>query len=132
MPIAFVLDEHLRGKPIWQAIRRHNQAGGLPINATRVGDPGDLPLGSSDADILVWAERAGTIILTEDYQTFPAELVVHLLAGRSSPGLFVIRRSATVAAFSPGSSWLWRTISRIPGATSSSSSLERGTRVAVF
>jgi hypothetical protein len=98
MPIAFVLDEHLRGKPIWHAIRRHHLVGGVPIDATRVGDPIDLPLGSSDPEILVWADRAGRIILTEDFQTFPAELAVHLLAGRSSPGVFVIRRRATVVA----------------------------------
>jgi len=98
MPIAFVLDEHLRGKPLWHAIRHHNLAGGVPIDATRVGDPSDLPLGSSDAEILVWAERAGRIILTEDAATFPAQLAVHLGSGRTSPGVFLIRPSATVAA----------------------------------
>jgi hypothetical protein len=98
MPIAFLLDEHLRGKPMWHAIRRHNPSRGLLIHATRVGDPGDLPLGSADAAILVWAERVGRIVLTEDAQTFPAELTQHLRAGRTSPGVFVIRPSATVAA----------------------------------
>jgi hypothetical protein len=97
MPIAFVLDEHLRGKPIWHAIRRHNLSASLPINATRVGDPSDLPLGSSDAGILIWAECVGRIVVTEDAQTFPAEFARHLLAGRTSPGLFVIRPRATTA-----------------------------------
>jgi hypothetical protein len=97
MPIAFVLDENLRGKPIWHAIRHHNRSAGLPIDATRVGDPNDLPLGSQDADILLWAEGAGRIIVTEDAKTFPAELARHLLAGRTSPGVFVIRPSATAA-----------------------------------
>ena len=98
MPIAFVLDEHQRGKLIWQAIRHHNLGGGLPIDATRVGDPSDLPLGSSDPEILVWADRYERIILTEDFQTFPGMLTMHLFAGRSSPGVFLIRRRATVIA----------------------------------
>jgi hypothetical protein len=97
MAIAFVLDENLRGKPLWPAIRHHNLAGRPPIDATRVGDPSDLPLGSIDADILIWAERVDRIILTEDSATFPAELTAHLRLGRSSPGVFVIRPSATVA-----------------------------------
>ena len=98
MPIAFVLDENLRGKPLWHAIRHHNLGGGMRIDATRVGDPADLPLRSSDSDILAWAERADRIILTGDAATFPAELAAHLHRGRTSPGVFVIRPSATVAA----------------------------------
>jgi hypothetical protein len=98
MPIAFLLDEHLRGKPIWHAIRHHNVGGGLLIDTTRVGDPADLPLGSSDANILAWSERAGRIILTEDAKTFPAGLVLHLRAGRTSPGVFLILPGATVAS----------------------------------
>jgi hypothetical protein len=97
MPIAFVLDENLRGKPLWPAILHHNAAGRSPIDATRVGDPSDLPLGSIDADILMWAERVDRIIITEDTATFPAELAAHLRLGRTSPGVFVIRPSATVA-----------------------------------
>ncbi|MFI5456326.1 MAG: DUF5615 family PIN-like protein [Isosphaerales bacterium] len=103
MPIAFVLDENLRGKPLWHAIRHHNLRGGIQIDAIRVGDPADLPLGSPDSDILAWAERADRIIITEDAATFPAELAAHLRSGRTSPGVFVIRPGATVASIL---SWL--------------------------
>jgi hypothetical protein len=98
MPIAFVLDENLRGKPLWPAICRRNIGAGATIDATRVGDRNDLPLGSLDAAILVWAECNSRIVLTEDAATFPAELRAHLLSGRATPGLFVIRPSATVVA----------------------------------
>jgi hypothetical protein len=97
MAIAFVLDEHLRGKPLWPAIRHHNLTGRPAIDATRVGDPPDLPLGSRDSYILMWAERADRIVITEDAATFPAELATHLGIGRTSPGVFVLRPSATVA-----------------------------------
>ena len=65
MPLPYLLDEHLRG-PLWRVIQRHNATGGLPIDALRVGDPDDLPLGSDDATILAWAEREGRILLTLD------------------------------------------------------------------
>ncbi len=98
MPIAFVLDENIRGKPFWHAICQHN-LGALPlIDATRVGDPADLPLGSLDSEILAWAERADRIILTEDAATLPAELAAHIRSGRTSPGVFLIRPGATVVA----------------------------------
>jgi hypothetical protein len=87
--LRFLLDEHLRG-PLWLAIMRHNAQGGLPIDAARVGDAPDLPLGSDDALILLWAEREGRILLTEDVHTMPIHLANHLHAGHHSPGIFVI------------------------------------------
>ena len=117
MPIAFVLDENLRGKPLWHAIRHHNLGGALRIDATRVGDPADLPLGSLDPDILAWAERADRIIITEDAATFPAELAAHLRRGqprRASSSSGPVPRSCR---FFSGSSWSWRTISPTSGST---------------
>ena len=86
--LRFVLDEHLRG-PLWSAIVRHNALGGLPIDAARVGDAPDLPLGSDDLAVLQWAEREGRILLTEDVHTMPGYLAQHLQS-RHSPGVFVI------------------------------------------
>ncbi len=98
MPIAFVVDENLRGKPLFHAIRHHNLGGVTRIDVTRVGDSVDLPLGMSDADILAWAELANRIVLTEDAATFPAELAAHLRQGRTSPGVFLLRPGATIVA----------------------------------
>jgi hypothetical protein len=44
MAIAFLLDEHFRG-PLWRALLRHNMVSGLPLNAQRIGDAPDIPLG---------------------------------------------------------------------------------------
>ena len=87
--LRFLLDEHLRG-PLWSAILRHNARGGLPVDAVRVGDPSELPLGSDDPTILLWAEREGRILLTEDVHTMPGHLGQHLQSGHSSPGVFVV------------------------------------------
>jgi hypothetical protein len=93
MPVRFVLDENLRGPP-WLAIQQHNASGGVPIDAVRVGDPPDLPLGTDDPDLLLWAEREGRILVTADEQTMIAYLRDHWAAGHHSPGLFLLRRSS--------------------------------------
>ena len=89
MALRFVLDEHLRGL-LWNAIRQHNAAGAYPIDAMRVGDPPDLPSGTQDPDLLIWAEREGRLIVTNDRKTMRPFLTQHLLAGRSSPGVLLI------------------------------------------
>jgi hypothetical protein len=94
--LRFVLDEHLRGR-LWWAIDRHNLGGGLPIDAVRVGDPPDLPLGTPDPDILLWAERDGRIVITLDVHTMPAHLANHLATGHHSPGVFLVRQGASLA-----------------------------------
>jgi len=51
-----------------------------------------------DSDILLWAQRADRIVITEDAATFPTALAGHLGLGRASPGVFVIRQRATMPA----------------------------------
>jgi hypothetical protein len=98
MPLRFVLDEHLRGGGLWQAIQQHNALGTYPLDAVRVGDPPDLPLGTTDPDLLIWAEREGRILLSLDYRTLPGHLARHLQAGGHSPGIFLLRRPAALSA----------------------------------
>jgi hypothetical protein len=93
MPLAFLFDEHLRG-PLWQAVVRHNAAGGLWLDVVCVGDPADLPLGSSDSEILQWAERESRLVVTEDRHTMPAHLQEHLEAGRHCPGILILRQDS--------------------------------------
>ncbi|HEY1339192.1 MAG TPA: hypothetical protein VGF59_16885 [Bryobacteraceae bacterium] len=90
MSLRFVLDEHLRGGGLWQAIQQHNASGGHPLDVVRVGDPPDLPLGTLDPDLLLWAEREGRILLSRDFGTMPGHFAHHLQTGRHSPGLILI------------------------------------------
>lgn len=90
MPLAFLLDENLRGR-LWQHIQEHNVKSPDPIDAVRVGDLQDLPLGSTDPDILMWAERENRILLSRDPNTMPAHLAAHLTLGRRSPGICFVR-----------------------------------------
>lgn len=96
MPLAYVLDEHLRGT-LWQAILSHNGAAVYPLDAVRVGDPPDLPLGSLDPDILPWAEREGRIVVSRDESTMKTHLADHLRAGHHSPGVFLVRKRSRLA-----------------------------------
>ena len=96
MPLAFLLDEHLRGN-LWDFIQTHNQAGSLVIDAERIGDTPDLPLGTKDPVVLVWAEQHGRIILSRDFRTMPGHFNDHLAAGRHSPGVALLRPSASLA-----------------------------------
>src|SRR5437870_12944730 len=91
MPLRFVLDEHLR-VPIWEAIVRHNSIGLDPIDAIRVGDHTELTLGTSDPELLIWAENAGRLIISRDRRTLPRHFRNHLASGRHSPGLLLLRR----------------------------------------
>jgi hypothetical protein len=94
MPISFLLDEHLRGI-LFDTIIRHNDSGGLPIDVTQVGDPEDLPLSSPDEEILVWAERNGYVLVSHDSKTMLGYFYEHLASGRHSPGLFLVKDTAS-------------------------------------
>jgi hypothetical protein len=119
--LRFLVDENLRGQ-LWKALAWHNQGGVYPLDAVRVGDPADLPNGTTDPDILVWAEREGRILVSGDRKTLLAHFSDHVSAGRHSPGLFLLRPSSplpeiveflvAVAYASDASEWadVWRYI----------------------
>jgi hypothetical protein len=68
-----------------------------PFDAVRVGDPPDLPLGTIDPDVLLWAQREGRIFVSLDKSTLPGHLAQHLQSGHRSPGILIISRSSTIA-----------------------------------
>jgi hypothetical protein len=96
MALRYLLDEHLRGGGLWQAVGQHNSFGKDSIDVVRVGDPADLPLSTQDLDILLWAEREGRILISQDKKTLAVHLSQHLSANHQSPGVFLIRPSATI------------------------------------
>lgn len=95
MALRFVHDEHLRGAV--HAFRRHNAAGADVVDVARVGDPADLPLGTSDPDLLAWAEREGRVVVSEDWNTMPGHLRDHLNQAQHSQGVILLRSGFTVA-----------------------------------
>jgi hypothetical protein len=97
MPLRYVFDEHLRG-PLWSAVERQNAEPEFPLDAVRVGDMPELPLGTPDPHLLVWAESAGRILVTLDKSTMPEHFREHLAAGHHSPGVMVILPNASIGA----------------------------------
>ena len=95
MPLAYVLDENLRGL-LWRHIQRHNARGSYPLDVIRVGDRSDLPLGISDPDLLIWCENANRILVSRDEHTLPMHLSAHVALGRRSPGVFLARTAPLV------------------------------------
>lgn len=94
MPLGYVLDEPLRG-PLWKAIQWHNVRGIETLDVVRVGDPPDLPRGSLDPALLLWAEREGRILVSLDKSTLPTHLASHLQSGRHVPGIFIPKPRST-------------------------------------
>jgi hypothetical protein len=89
MPVRYLLDENQRGV-LWHVIQRHNARGIDPIDAVRVGDAPDLPLGSQDPAILRWAEREQRILITFDKSSMGRHLSEHLAAAHHCPGIFMV------------------------------------------
>jgi hypothetical protein len=81
---------------LWRALQQHNAGGTYPIDVFRVGDPADLPLGSLDPDNLLWAERNGCVVVSFDKGTMPVHVASHLQAGHHSPGVYLVRKNATI------------------------------------
>ena len=70
---------------------------GRSAGTDALGDLPDLPLGSTDADILRWSEREQRILVTFDKTTLPQHLTTHLQAGNHCPGVFVLRRDSRLS-----------------------------------
>ena len=95
MALTYVLDEQLRG-PLWRALQQHNAGGVDVVDVVRVGDPPDLPLGTPDPDLLLWAEGTGRVLVTMDWNTMPGHLALHLQNGHHSPGIILLRPGHTL------------------------------------
>jgi hypothetical protein len=65
-----------------------------PIDAVRVGDMPDLPLGSDDAAILLWAEHEQRILVTFDKASMSRYLSEYIAAGHRCPGIFMVPSSS--------------------------------------
>jgi hypothetical protein len=90
VPLFYLLDENLRGR-LWKYVVRYNARGIDPVDAIRVGDPPDLPLGSDDPTVIRWCEANGRILVSHDQNTLVGHLNAHLSAGAHSPGIFIVR-----------------------------------------
>jgi len=90
MALAYLIDENLRGLLMVALVRAATRYG-LTLDGMQVGDIDAPPRGTSDPDLLVWAEANSRIPVSHDRRTMPGRLTQHLAAGRRSTGVFQLR-----------------------------------------
>ncbi len=84
----------------WPALARNPAAQPTrrtPAGRGSCGRHAELPLGSTDPEILLWAEREERVLITEDRQTMAGHLAEHLRTGHRSPGVFVVALGCSIA-----------------------------------
>jgi hypothetical protein len=90
MALPYLIDENLRGT-LSIALVRAATRNGLYVDILQVGDHEALPRGTGDAEILRAAEQDGRILISLDRRTLAVHLANHLAAGRTSPGIILLR-----------------------------------------
>jgi hypothetical protein len=90
-PPRFLLDEHIP-----HAIQSQLLWLDADIDVLAVGQPSAPQRGTSDPDILVWIEKTGYVLVTENRRTIPEYVQAHYAAGRRIPGILFLRRGASM------------------------------------
>src|SRR4051812_26837616 len=93
MALRFLLDENFL--VLWAPIQQQNRGSTFVIDCVCVGDFSNLPRRSTDPQILRWAERQDRLVVSFDKKSMPRHLRDHLAAGHHSPGIFLVRRTAS-------------------------------------
>lgn len=74
-----------------------NSETALPIEIACIGEYGAPRLARLDADILIWAEQQGYVVVSGDViKTMPETLAKHLRNGRHLPGIFLIHLPGSI------------------------------------
>lgn len=89
----FLLDEHVN-----RAIQRQLRRMDPYIDVLAINDPDAPSAGTSDPEILLWIEKSGYILVTENRSTIPGHLTDHYAAGGHVPGIFWLRPHADLSS----------------------------------
>ena len=87
----YLLDEHVTPN-LRRAIHQHNSE----IVVWCVGEPGAPPRQTGDADILLWCEKQGYTLVTNNRATMPVHLRNHLEMGRHMPGILILNDDMSI------------------------------------
>jgi hypothetical protein len=89
--LRFLLDEHLAHAIQDQLLRLDSE-----IEILVLGQPFAPQIGASDQDILLWLERTGYALVTNNRRTMPDHIRTHYAAGHRLPGIFLLRRQVRI------------------------------------
>lgn len=91
MQIKYLMDENL--DPIYQIQLRRKEP---DLVVWAIGDPNTPAKGTLDPDILLWCERYGFVLVTNNRSSMPVHLRDHLAQGHHIPGIFQLNPSMSV------------------------------------
>ena len=86
MPLAYLIDEHLRGA-LKVSILSVATRLGLQVDVIQVGDDFGPPLGTKDPELLLWAETEDRLLISHDTKSMDKYFRDHLDSGHNSPGI---------------------------------------------
>jgi hypothetical protein len=72
-----------------------------------MGQPFAPPIGTSDPDILLWLERTGYVLVTNNRRTMPDHIRAHYAAGHHLPGIILLKRQARIEQVIEQTYLLW-------------------------
>jgi len=90
-PISYLLDENV--PPALRTALHHLYH---EMTVWLIGDPGAPERGTLDPQILIWCERHGFSLVTNNRASMPVHLQAHIAAGRQVPGIFVLNPQLTL------------------------------------
>lgn len=102
MKIRFLLDENLTPR-LKAALKRYDAA----IDVLRVGDANAPPLGTEDADLLLYLEASQRLFITDNRASIPGHIDDHFKAGGHHWGVFWIRPGFSIGALAEFFHLLW-------------------------
>jgi len=89
--LCYLMDENVA--PIYQTqlLRREPD-----LVVWAVGDEGSPPKGTLDPDILIWCEKHGFVLVTNNRTSMPPHLAEHLAQGHHVPGIFILNPKMSI------------------------------------
>ncbi len=102
MKIRFLLDENISPRTKLALLRL-----GPSIDVIRVGDPGALPLGTLDPDLLRYLDLAQRLLVTDNRTSMPAHLQIHWADGGHLWGVVWVRPRTSVGKLAQELFLIW-------------------------
>lgn len=102
--IRYLLDECTKGK-LRRALLRAEPA----LDLLRVGEPGAPPSGTLDPDVLLFAEKEGRTLVSNDRSSMPEHLNAHFTAGHHTAGVVLMRGDFALRRYVEDLILIWAT-----------------------
>ena len=100
--IKYLLDEHVPVQLLSALLRESTT-----VEAFAVGQEEVPPKGTLDPELLIWAEKYGFSLVTEDRTTMRVYAADHVKKGGKTWGLFIIRKGYSLGQIAESLAIVW-------------------------